>query len=170
MRLLSGQCLWHTPGFPPVPLRWVLVVDPADPSQAEAFFSTDRRLAPERIVEYYVLRWNIEVTFEESRRHLGLETQRQCSDRAIARTTPALFGLYSLVCLMAYRLSSALPMLPRSTAWYLKEQATFSDVLAFVRRAIWAEKYFNKSTFRGDQVIIHRNDWEVVVTQLASTA
>ncbi len=149
--------------------RW-LVVDPTGKSRPEAFFSTDRRLSPEKIVEYYVLRWNVEVTFEEGRRHLGLESQRQWSDQAIARTTPALLGLYSLVCLMAHRLTMPAPLCPRSTAWYAKSQATFSDVLAFVRRAIWAEKYFNKSTFRADQVIIHRDDWEVVLNQLASTA
>ncbi|MGC1954558.1 MAG: transposase [Gammaproteobacteria bacterium] len=170
VRLLSGQCLWHTSGFAPVPIRWVLVVDPTGKSRPEAFFSTDRRLTPEKIVEYYVLRWNVEVTFEEGRRHLGLESQRQWSDQAIARTTPALLGLYSLICLMAHRLTTAETLLPRSTAWYGKTQATFSDVLAFVRRAIWAGKYFNKSTFRADQVIIHRDDWEVVLNQLASTA
>ncbi len=170
VRLLSGVCLWHTSGFAPVPIRWVLVVDPSGQSRTEAFFSTDRTLAPEKIVEYYVLRWNVEVTFEEGRRHLGVETQRQWSDQAIARTTPVLLGLYSLVCLMAHRLTTDGQILLRSTAWYGKDQATFSDVLAFVRRAIWAEKYFNKSTFYGDQVIIHRDDWEVVVTQLASTA
>ena len=170
VRLLSGQCLWHTSGFAPVPIRWVLVVDPTGKSRPEAFFSTDRRLPPEKIVEYYVLRWNIEVTFEEGRRHLGLESQRQWSDQAIARTTPALLGLYSLVCLMAHRLTMPAPLCPRSTSWYGKTQATFSDVLAFVRRAIWAEKYFNKSTFRADQVLIHRDDWEMVLNQLASTA
>jgi len=111
-----------------------------------------------------------QVTFEEGRRLLGLESQRQWSDQAIARTTPALLGLYSLVCLMAHRLTTAEPLLPRSTAWYGKTQATFSDVLAFVRRAIWAEKYFKKSPFRADQVLIHREDWEVMLNQLASTA
>lgn len=170
VRLLSGQCLWHTSGFAPVPIRWVWVVDPTGKSRPEAFFSTDRRLTPQKIVEYYVLRWNIEVTFEEARRPLALESQRQWSDQAIARTTPALLGLYSLVCLMAHRLTTTGPLWPRSTAWYDKTQATFSDVLAFVRRAIWTEKYFNKSSFRADQVIIQRDDWEVVLTQLASTA
>ncbi len=106
----------------------------------------------------------------QSRRYVGLESQRQWSDKAIARTTPALLGLYSLVCLMAHRLTIPAPLWPRSTAWYGKTQATFSDVLAFVRRAAWAEKYFNKSTFRADQVIIHCDDWEMVLNQLASNA
>ena len=105
-------------------------------------------------------------------RHASLErvfeVRRQVSGGL--HTTPVLLGLYSLVCLMAHRLTTDGQILLRSTAWYDKDHATFSDVLAFVRRAIWAEKYFNKSTFCGDQVIIHRDDWEVVVTQLASTA
>ena len=86
-----------------------------------------------------------QVTFEEGRRHLGLETQRQWSDKAIARTTPALLGPSSLVCLMAYRFLDVMPLPLQSTAWYLKQEATFSDVLAFVRRAIWAGKYLDKS-------------------------
>jgi hypothetical protein len=58
--------------------------------------ATDVSLAAETIVAWFVLRWNVEVTFEESRRHLGVETQRQGSDLAIARTTPVLLGLFSL--------------------------------------------------------------------------
>ncbi len=166
--LLSGICLWHTAGFPPVPIRWVLVVDPTDQSRPEAFFSTDRTLTPAQIIEYYVLRWNIEVTFEETRRHLGVETQRQWSDLAIARTTPVLFALYSLVCLIAYRLTDGGQIVPRAASWYLKPQATFSDVLAYVRRTLWAEKYFNKSTFQGDLVLIQRQDWEELIDQLAA--
>ncbi len=101
LRILSGTCLWHTSGWPPVAIRWVLVVDLAEPHRAEAFFSTDVDLKPERIIEWFVLRWNVEVTFEESRRHMGVETQRQWSDLAIARTTPVLLGLFSIVCWLA---------------------------------------------------------------------
>jgi len=101
-------------------------------------------MTPGRIVEIFVLRWNVEVTFEETRRHLGVETQRQWSDLAIARTTPALMGLFSLVCLMALRMleDGSLPV--RQSAWYKKQDATFSDVLAFVRRAIWAGEVFRQ--------------------------
>jgi Transposase DDE domain. len=170
MCLLSGHCLWHTPGFPPVPIRWVLVVDPQGKSRPEAFFSTDQTLAPQKIVEYYLLRWNVEVTFEEGRRHLGLETQRQWSDRAIARTTPVLLGLFSLVCLVAHQLTGGQKIQPRGASWYLKEDATFSDVFALVRRAIWAEKYFKHSACENEQVIFHRDDWIVLLDQLAATA
>jgi DDE superfamily endonuclease len=170
VRLCSGVCLWHTPGEPPIPLRWVLVVDPDGLLRPEAFFSTACDLAPAKIVAWFVRRWNVEVTFEEGRRHLGVETQRQWSAKAITRSTPALLGLFSLVCVMASRLTAGMTLGGRSTAWYQKEEATFSDVLAFVRRAIWAGKYFNKSTFQDDQVILSADDWEVLLDQLASTA
>ena len=110
------------------------------------------------------------MTFEKTRRHLGVETQRQWSDLAIARTTPVLLGLFSLVCLIAHHLTATIKLVPASTAWYLKTEATFSDVLALVRRAIWAEKYFDKSVIQGEHVIIRRDDWEVLMDQLASTA
>ena len=168
--LVSGVCLWYVPGLPPVPIRWVLVVDPSGKSRPEAFFSTDRTMSPQQIVEGFVLRWNVEVTFEETRRHLGVETQRQWSDLSIARTTPVLMGLFSLVCLIVHHLTATIQLVPASTAWYLKTEATFSDVLALVRRAIWAEKYFDRSVIEGEHVIIRRDDWEVLMDQLASTA
>ena len=170
LRLLSGECLWHTPGWPPRPIRWVLVVDPADPLAAEAFFTTDLTLPPVRVIEWFVLRWSIEVTFAEVRRHLGVETQRQWAAKAIARTTPALLALFSIVCLMVHRLREHWASLPRSTAWYLKPQATFSDCLALVRRTIWAEGNHVTSLADQDQVVISRPAWERVLAQLAATA
>lgn len=170
VRLLSGVGLWHTPGEDPVRLRWVLVVDPAGEVPPQAFFATDTDLPPARIVEFFVLRWGVEVTFEEGRRHLGVETQRQWSDLAITRTTPALMGLFSLICLMAWHLleSGALPV--RQTAWYKKPDATFSDVLAFVRRAIWANRYFAKSKSSCEGMELSRREWEALLDQLAATA
>ena len=110
------------------------------------------------------------MTFEETRRHLGVETQRQWSALAIARTTPVLLALYSLVCLMVHRWRDQWPVLARSTAWYLKPQATFSDCLALVRRTIWAEGNVVKSTADPDTLMISQRDWERLLDQLASTA
>ncbi len=142
IRFLTGVCLWHTPGQKPVLIRWVLVIDPDGKCKPEAFFSTDTQLTPIQIVEYFVLRWGVEVTFEESRRHLGVETQRQWTDKAIARSTPALMGLFSIVCLIALRLiSKGKELIPQTTAWYQKTGVTFSDVLTFVRRHIWSSRY-----------------------------
>jgi len=100
-----------------------------------------------QIIRYFVLRWNIEVTFEETRAHLGIETQRQWSDKAIARTTPLLMSLFSVVTLVAFSMHQTKALVSMETAsWYYKKgELTFSDIIAIVRRSIWSNKYFSKS-------------------------
>jgi hypothetical protein len=87
----------------------------------------------------------MEVTPREVREHLGVETQRQWSDLAIVRTTPALFGLFSLVTVLAHRLAQRSKLLPRHTAWYAKPRPTFSDALASVRLELWRQPTFQMS-------------------------
>jgi len=138
MDLTSGTALWHRDGEAPLPIRWVLLRDPSGKRRPCALFCTDPSAAMRQIIAWYISRWQIEVTFEEMRRPLGLETQRQWSARAIARTTPCLLGLFSRVLLLAYRLSpQALPT--RHAAWYAKRAPTFADALAVVRRQLWTE-------------------------------
>ncbi len=144
--VLSGQCLWYTPGQPPVSIGWVIVRDPDGKFEDTPIVCSDPCLSAQQLVEWFVLRWNIEVTFEESRAHVGVETQRQCSDKAIARTTPCLFGLYSIITLAALRIVSAGVMPMAKAAWYCKQEASFSDVLALVRRRIWTARYLANSS------------------------
>lgn len=148
---VSGVSLWYTPRHDPVRLRWVLVRYEEDRSrsgrkkvQAAAFFCTEIKVSALQILAWFIGRWNIEVTFEEVRAHLGFETQRQWSLHAIGRTTPCLLGLFSLVVLMAKLLHpDALPV--RSNAWYSKEEATFSDALAAVRAHLWGRMHYTSS-------------------------
>ena len=91
------------------------------------------------------MRWGLEVTFQECRAHLGLETQRQWSDMAIARTTPVLLGLFSLVALFVSQLTQDQPLPVRTAAWYTKPEPTFSDAIAFVRFYLWTHMEFNNS-------------------------
>ena len=144
--VFAGTSLWYTPGKPPVSVAWVVVRDPAGEFEDTPLLCTDLTASPQQIIEWFIPRWNIEVTFEELRAHLGVETQRQWSDRAIARTTPCLFGLFSLVTLLATRLVADGELPVAQAAWYRKDQATFSDVLAFVRRQLWASRYFVNSS------------------------
>jgi hypothetical protein len=146
----SGTALWHHPGLPVVPLRWVLVRDPLGEFRPQAFLCTGLEADSAEILAWFVRRWSTEVTFAEARRHLGVETQRQWSDRAVARTTPALLGLYSLVALWADELHRRSAILPRAAAWYVKRTATFSDALASVRRAIWADATLRASRTDGE--------------------
>jgi hypothetical protein len=145
IEIATGTALWYTPGYAPLPLRWVLVRDPSAEFEPTAFFATDQTAAPLQILVWFIMRWNVEVTFEEARAHLGLETQRQWSDLAIVRTTPALLGLFSLVTLLAHRLTQNKPFPVRSAAWYVKVEPTFSDAIALVRRHLWTNTKFTNS-------------------------
>jgi DDE superfamily endonuclease len=136
LEITSDIALWYRPGTPVLPVRWVLVRDPDAKRDPQAFFSTDTTLEPRDIIALYVRRWQIEVTFAETRAHLGVETQRQWTEKAIARTTPALLGLYSLVSLWAGDLLSN-DSTPYAAAWYRKASLTFSDAIAAVRLQLW---------------------------------
>jgi DDE superfamily endonuclease len=139
LELTTGTALWHTDGFDPLPIRWVLVRDPQGHLSPYALFCTDPAVDALGVLAAYLQRWNVEVTFEEARAHLGVETQRQWTTRAIGRTTPCLLGLFSLVVLTASALHpDALPT--RQAAWYAKAEPTFVDALAAVRRHLWASR------------------------------
>jgi hypothetical protein len=152
LEVFSGISLWYTPKHKPVAIKWVVTRDPAGKLRNEAFFCTNLEATEEQIVSWFILRWNVEVTFEELRAHIGVETQRQWSDLAILRTTPVLFGLFSIVVLIAIQLVKEQPVQILKSAWYQKKQATFSDIIALVRRNIWACKYKNSSAYHDNNL------------------
>jgi hypothetical protein len=140
VEICTATAIWRHGGMPIVPIRWVLIRDPQRRFSPQALLCTDLHRAPEQILGWFVQRWQLEVTFQETRAHLGVETQRQWSDLAIARTTPCLLALFSLVTLLAARLKPAEREAAASSAWYRKPRPTFSDTLAAVRRHIWREQ------------------------------
>jgi hypothetical protein len=145
----TGTAVWYHSGKPVVPLRWVLVRDPQAQFDPQAFLCTDLNATPADILLWFRQRWQVEVTFAELRAHLGVETQRQWSDLAIERTTPALFGLFSLVTLFAHYLQAQHPFQLPASAWYAKSLPTFVDALATVRRTLWAARLFPGSLETG---------------------
>jgi hypothetical protein len=153
LAIASGTALWYHPGKS-VPIRWVLVRDLAGEFEPQALLCTDLAADPVDVVSWFVRRWSVEITFAEVRRHLGVETQRQWSDTAIARTTPALLGLFSLVGLWAGEVLND-GWKPRRAAWYAKSRLTFSDALAIVRAKVWSAS-FETSRHDRDQVKIPR--------------
>ena len=171
LECLHFTCLWYHAGVAPVTLRIVLVKTPGGKNEAEVFFSTDISLEPVKIINYFVLRWNLEVTFFETRAHLGVETQRQWSDKAIQRTTPLLMGLYSLITLIAIEMNKIKSlMVAETTSWYDKKgELTFVDIIAAVRRSIWSTR-FSKSANHGDLAKSIDQDVEFILDQLALAA
>jgi DDE superfamily endonuclease len=137
LEIATATAIWYHSGLLPLPIRWVLVRDPAGIRKPQAFLCTDLDATPASILRWFVYRWSMETTFQETREHLGVETQRQWSDLAIARTTPALLGLFSLLTLWAADAKVAAMLHPRSAAWYVKDDLTFSDAIAAVRRVLW---------------------------------
>jgi hypothetical protein len=160
VEVYSETCLWGTTGKPYVPIRWVLVRDALGEFEPCTFLSTELTHQPLQILTWFVRRWRMEVTFEEARAHLGIETQRQWNALAIARSTPVLFGLFSLVTLLANTLIKDQAKVVRTAAWYAKEQPTFSDALAMVRRCLWSSCHFQTSDSEADIVKIPRSLFE----------
>jgi len=154
VELVSGTALWYHAGQPAVPIRWVLIRDPQGKFVPQALLCTDLSAAPLQIISWFIRRWQsptrhsrygdgaMETTFRAVRTYLGVETQRQWNDQAIARTTPALMALFSLVTLMAHPhfLRQSQPL--RQASWYRKAQPTFADALALLRRHLWHSQHF----------------------------
>ena len=156
VELTSETAVWYHTGLPPVPIRWVLIRDPQERFATQALLCTDLTVTPEQIMTWFVRRWQMEATFEEVRRHLGVETQRQWTELAIRRTTPVLLGLFSLVTLLAHPRLRERPGPMRQAAWYHKRVPTFADALAVVRREIWAHETFRMSGDEGEMVKVPR--------------
>jgi hypothetical protein len=156
VEVVSQTCVWYHRGLPPLPVRWVLIRDPREKFSTQALLSTRLEVEPVQILEWFVQRWQMEVTFEETRAHLGVETQRQWSEKAIARTTPCLLGLHSLISVLAARLLKQRELPARGAAWYTKRSATFSDTIAFVRRFLWSHQHFQMSATKADMIKVPR--------------
>ncbi|EFH82698.1 transposase [Ktedonobacter racemifer] len=154
----SATALWYRGGQTPLPIRWVLSRDPEGKHEPRAYFSTDQTQSGLSIITDFMKRWCAEVTFEESRAHLGVETQRQWSDKAIERMTPCLFGLYSLVAFLGHHHHPTGDIPFQQTAWYRKRQATFADVLAVVRRHLWNDFRYSTLPQNPNVILLPRSD------------
>ncbi len=156
IEIKSGKCVWYHVGKEAVPIRRVIIRDPLGKFETQAVFSTRTEASPKQIVEWFIKRWQLEVTFEEARRHLGIETQRQWSDKAINRTTPCLFGLFSLITMVAQELANGGKLQIRSAIWYHTELATFSDAIGCVRQYLWEWRSFQTSQNEVEMIKIPR--------------
>jgi DDE superfamily endonuclease len=170
VELASGTAVWYHSAKPVVPIRWVLIRDVEGKFEPQALLSTNQTTTAPQIVEWFVQRWQEEVTFEEARAHLGVETQRQWSDLAILRTTPALLGLFSLVTVFAHQLLQGNNLAARGAAWYQKPLPTFSDTLALVRGQLWPVSISWMSPPKDDVVIIPKALFDRLTDTLAYAA
>lgn len=170
LEVATAKAVWYHTGLPPVAIRWVLLRDPEGRFAPQALLCTDLDATAQQIVEWFVLRWQLEVTFQEVRTHLGVETQRQWSELAILRTTPALLALFSVVTLLAQQCLNGAALPVRQSAWYPKKTPTFADTLAFVRQRLWPVTLFAMSPAKPDVVEIPRALFQRLTNTLAFAA
>lgn len=156
IEISTHQAIWYHTSLPAVPIRFILIRDVKGKFDPQALLCTDVALDPLDILVFFKRRWQMEPTFRHLREHLGMETQRQWSDKAIARTTPALMGLFSLVTVLAHTLVPHHDLPTRSAAWYSKPLPTFSDALALVRSTLWTHLTYQISADDADMVKIPR--------------
>jgi DDE superfamily endonuclease len=166
----TGTALWYHVGTPPVSIRWVLIKDAQGKQPPQALLCTDLTLSAAQILAYFSRRWSMEVTLEESRAHLGVETQRQWSDPAIARTTPVLLGLFSIVTLWADQLHKQQLLKVEQTAWYHKQHITFSDAIAAVRSSIYKQANNDTCTPANDMLLIPKQLYEQLTNLITRAA
>jgi hypothetical protein len=156
VEVVSDTAGWYHRGLPPVPMRWVLIRDPDGQFDPQALLCTDLAAEPTHLLSWFGLRWQVEVTWEEVRRHLGGEPPRQWSAVAILRTTPPVLGRFSVVTRLAHpQLQTTLA--GRQAAWYRKTDPTVSDALALVRHQLWSDQaHFCTSRRDPDMVTVPR--------------
>ena len=170
VEVATATAVWYHTGKPPVAIRWVLIREPQEDFKPQALLSTNLAHTPEQMLTWFVRRWTMEVTFEEARVHLGMETQRQWNDRAIARTTPALLSLYAIITLTTHLLIEKGVTCVRSTAWYRKTHPTFSDAIALVRRQLWEHIHFSMSLQETDTIKMPRALFERFIDAVSYAA
>jgi hypothetical protein len=141
----SRTAVWYHSGQPPLPIRWVIVRDPKQIFKTQALLCTDTNISAEQIIQWFVRRWQVEVTFHEVRTHLGVETQRQWANLSILRTTPALLSLFSVITLLANLHARKHKIPVQQTAWYCKKLPTFSDALGLVKQTLFSIHHFQTS-------------------------
>lgn len=147
IEITSKAAVWFHSGKPPLPIRWVIMRDPKKIFKTQALLCTDIKVSAEKIIEWFVRRWQVEVTFHEVLTYLGVETQRQWADLSIVRSTPALLGLFSIVTLLA-NLHARKQKLPvQQAAWYIKKLPTFSDAMRIVKQTLFSLCLFQTSQF-----------------------
>jgi len=113
--------------------------------------------------------WQVEVTFQEGRAHLGLETQRQWSTKRSSAPRRSC-SAFSLVTLWTHDLSKSRKLKPRTAAWYPKSMLTFSDAIAAARREIWRHQISFMSRPRRDSIEIPIEIWNRMEHALAQAA
>jgi hypothetical protein len=141
-RVFTFTALWYG-ALRAQPIRIVVVRDPGGRRREEAFFCTDLMQDPAFILQTYAARWTLEVTFHDSKQHLGFGQAQNQAPQAVARTAPFAGLVYSLVLLWAaahLQQGGTLGWVVRP--WYpTKLAVAFPDLLTTLREELWRVRF-----------------------------
>lgn len=170
VRLVRGGGNWFKAGLGLVAVSFTYVEDLEGTHRPEDFFSSDPKMSARAIVNFYVRRWSIEVTFQECKDRLGLGSPRRFSRKAVERVEPWLLGLFSVVSLIYHVHLQTHPVQVLSWPWYAKTDPTFSTALGSVRRLIWDEGVFSQLRFAGAVEKLPRKFKDYLLNRLTQAA
>ena len=151
VRVLVIDALWYVAAGSEL-MRLVVVRDFPGHERDDVFVSTDPTLSAREIIERFSERWQLEHTFHESKGKLGFEDPQNRTERAVERTAPMALWAYTLVVLWYVETGqhlrvARLPVDP----WYDRKTApAFSDMLATLRRASWAQRLLDRGATAAD--------------------
>jgi DDE superfamily endonuclease len=148
VQICEGRGQWYRAAEGLVPVHWVFVRDVQGTRRDEYFFTTHNGFTAEQIVTLYTLRWNLEVTFQELRAHLGFETPRQWVEKSVLRMAPCLLGLFSVISLIYNEHLKRHEATTCERPCYTKTEPTFADAIVTVRQLFWQESIFTQPYFR----------------------
>jgi hypothetical protein len=141
----SAMPLRYHAARPGVPSRCGLISAVLGQFKPPALLSTDLHRTALQSLTVFMRRWPRHPTVQHGPAHLAVETQRQWSANALARTPPGRLGLCSWISLLAASLSTRHALTLRTAAWHPNRLPTFSDTLAVLRRPLWPHLTFQLS-------------------------
>ena len=141
-RIFTLEALWYG-ALRSQLIRIVVVRDPSRRRRDEAFFCTDLQQDPAFVLQTYAARWTLEVTFHDSKQHLGFGQAQTQTPTAVQRTAPFAGLVYSLVLLWAaahLQQGGTLGWMVRP--WYrTKTAVAFPDLLTALQQDLWRTRF-----------------------------
>jgi Transposase DDE domain len=99
----------------------------------QAFYATVDDATPQQVVAWYAARWSIEVTFHDTKQHLGFAQPQGWTRQAAERTAPTAMLLYSLIVVWFAQVGHHQYRAPYRPWYPHKLHAAFADMLATLR-------------------------------------
>jgi len=146
--VLGLTCLWYHV-CRAVPIRMVIVRDPAGRQDDDFLFCTDANVPDEQIVQRFYDRWGVEEAILEAKQQMGFETTRGWCSKTVNRQAPLAMVLVTLVKAWYARCAIEEPsLLPENTPWNpCKTRPSFLDMLSALRRVLWQHRISLNSRF-----------------------